>query len=36
LGELLKDVIAKEEKSSLLVLGIPLGGLIIVDVVEKN
>lgn len=32
LGESLKDVIPKQEKSSLLVLGIPRGGLVTADI----
>ena len=36
MGESLKDVIPKEEKTSLLVLGIPRGGLVTADIVARK
>lgn len=36
LGESLKDVIPKEQKSSLLVLGIPRGGLVTADIIARK
>jgi putative phosphoribosyl transferase len=36
LGESLKDTVSKEEKSSLLVLGIPRGGLATADIVSRK
>lgn len=36
MGESLKDVVSKQEKSSLIVLGIPRGGVITADVVARK
>jgi predicted phosphoribosyltransferase len=36
LGESLKDVVSKQERSTLLVLGIPRGGLVTADIVARK
>jgi putative phosphoribosyl transferase len=36
LGESLKDVLSKQERSNLLVLGIPRGGLVTADIVARK
>jgi predicted phosphoribosyltransferase len=36
LGESLKDAIPKQERSNLLVLGIPRGGLVTADIIAKK